>query len=212
VTVRVALVDDHPVFRSGLRALLTSVDDFDVVAEAESARQAYEVVESKQPDLVVLDLNLPGTSGIIATRELMRRQPRARVLVLSMYTDPSKVSEALAAGAAGYAFKSDPPEVLLNAARAVMRGERWVPPQVATLIVEGKLARQAGGSVGALSAREREVFDLLVRGFSNRAVANELCISIKTVETHRAQIHRKLGVHSVAQLIRYAAVNGLMEQ
>ncbi len=209
--MRVALVDDHPVFRSGLRAILSSAQDFDVVGEAETARQAYEMAESQQPDLVMLDLNLPGTNGLIATRELVRRLPRTRILILSMYTDPSRVSEALAAGATGYVFKSEPPDVLLEAARAVAGGQRWVPPSLEPFLAAGARPSRGNGAVASLSTREREVFDLLVRGFSNRAVAGELCISVKTVETHRAQIHRKLGVHSVAQLIRYAAMNGLVE-
>jgi DNA-binding NarL/FixJ family response regulator len=216
--VRVALVDDHQLFREGLKALLTQQPDLTVVAEASDARQAYGMIEAIHPDVVVLDVGLPGVDGIAAARELRRRVPDGHVLILTMHDrqhDGERyAAAALAAGAAGYALKSQAPASLFDAIRAVARGETYVSPQ---LSVESVRAQMRGGftstgPLAALSPREREVFDLIVRGFSNPGVATELCISVKTVETHRARIHRKFGVHSVAELVRYAALNGLIKQ
>jgi DNA-binding NarL/FixJ family response regulator len=206
--VRVAVVDDHPVFRNGLKALLGEQHDFEVVGEGGDAPDAYALADSMRPDVMVLDVNLPGANGIDAAREIKRRAPSTRILMLSMYNDAGRVASALAAGASGYALKGDSPMVVLDAVRAVGRGERWVPPSMGTALDH----RVGDGPLGSLSQREREVFNLLVRGFSNRSAANELSISVKTVETHRTAIHRKLGVHSVAQLMRYAAINNLIER
>jgi DNA-binding NarL/FixJ family response regulator len=203
---RVALVDDHPLFREGLRTLLEREEDIVVVGEADSARQAYELAESKRPDVIVLDMSLPGVDGVSATRELTRRLPGGRVLILSMHDERYLVSRALAAGATGYASKSQPPETVLEAVRCVARGERYIGPEIDPVEVQP----EDEGPIGPLSEREREVFHLLVRGFSNQRVAKELCISVKTVETHRTHIHHKLGVHSVAELLRFAARHGLL--
>jgi DNA-binding NarL/FixJ family response regulator len=218
--VKVALVDDHQLFREGLKAVLSSQPDFTVVAEASDAREAYGMVEACHPDVVVLDLTLPGVDGIAAARELCRRQPDGRVLILTMHDSHHDgeryAAAALVAGAAGYALKSQPSSSLFDAIRTVARGETYVAPQLSAESVRAQMHAARGraspsGPLGALSAREREVFDLIVRGFSNPAVATELCISVKTVETHRARIHRKFGVHSVAELVRYAALNGLLK-
>ena len=201
---RVALVDDHPLFRQGLRALLEREPDLEVVGEAEDARHGYEMAEATRPELLIVDVSLPGVDGIAATRELCRRVPESRVLVLSMHDEPLLASRALEAGALGYAIKSESAESVLAAVHAVARGERYVPPSLDV----GPTG--ADGPLVQLSQREREVFHLLVRGFSNQRAAKELCISIKTVETHRTHIHHKLGVHSVAELIRFAARHGLL--
>jgi two-component system, NarL family, response regulator NreC len=206
VKTRVALVDDHPLFRQGLRTLLEHEDDLCVVGEAENARQAYELAEAQKPDVIVLDMSLPGVDGVAATRELQRRVPGGRVLILSMHDEKYLVSRAIAAGASGYAIKTEPPERVVDAVRRVARGERYLAPQIERL----EEAPADAGPLGTLSQREREVFQLLIRGFSNQRAAKELCISVKTVETHRTHIHRKLGVHSVAELIRFAARHGLL--
>jgi DNA-binding NarL/FixJ family response regulator len=210
--LRIGLVDDHQVFREGLRALIVQESDLKVVGEAADAVGAYAMVESDRPDVVVIDLMLPGIDGITATRELKRRQKDGRVLVLSMTGSEDQVAQALAAGATGYALKSQSSGAVLDAIRSVGRGDKYLPPGVALAHVEERLQSRTGsnGPLHNLSNREREVFALLVRGLSNQAVASELCISIKTVETHRAHIHRKLGVHSIAELVRFAALNGLI--
>jgi two-component system response regulator NreC len=212
--LRIALVDDHPLFRAGIRSILSQQPDLNVVAEAGDARQAYEIAESAHPEVMVVDLNLPGVDGISVTRELLRRSPQTKVLILSMYTDEIHAARALAAGAMGYAMKTQPGDELMDAIRSVGRGERYVPRTLSTtmLDVHRRAAGRDAGPLGSLSPREREIFGLLVRGLSNRSIARELSISVKTVETHRTHIHEKLGVHSIAQLIHFAAVNGAIEQ
>jgi two-component system response regulator NreC len=212
--LRIALVDDHPLFRAGIRSILAEQSDLAIVAEADDARHAYELAESTRPDVMVMDVNLPGVDGVSATREVLRRSPQTKVLILSMYTDEIHAARALAAGASGYAMKTQPREELLEALRAVSRGERYVPRSFSTslLDVHRRAAGREEGPLACLSPREREIFGLLVRGLSNRSIARELCISVKTVETHRTHIHEKLGVHSIAQLIHFAAVNGAIEQ
>jgi two-component system response regulator NreC len=204
----IALIDDHAVFREGLKALLSTQADLRVVGEAGDAREGYEIVARTHPDVVLVDVNLPGVDGFSATRELKLRT-RARVLVLSMFETEWYAARALAAGAAGYALKSQSSAEVLAALRAVGRGQRYLPPQFGRAALEQ--ASAAGeGQIAGLSEREREVFDLVVRGFSNADVARELCISPKTVETHRMHVHKKLGVHSTASLVRFAALHGLL--
>jgi DNA-binding NarL/FixJ family response regulator len=205
----IAMVDDHPLFRQGLRALLEQEPDPCVVGEADDARRAYSIVEAKQPDVIVLDISLPGVDGVVATRELQRRAPGSKILILTMHEEPALASRALAAGAVGYAVKSEPPASVLRAVRSTSRGERFVTDNLSGASVTDD-ETGANALLSALSQREREVFHLLVRGFSNHRVAKELCISVKTVETHRTHIHHKLGVHSVAELLRLAARHGLL--
>jgi DNA-binding NarL/FixJ family response regulator len=215
MTTKVILVDDHHVFRAGLRAILAPEADISVVGEASEARQAYALLDSAQPDLVVLDLTLPDGDGVAATREIIRREPRARVLILTMQTNELFVSRALAAGAGGFAIKSQGPQEILQAIRSVAAGERYLSPQFAEKISTANGRPVTGNPPSAdplepLSRREREVCDLVLRGLSNQGIADALCISIKTVETHRARINQKLGVHSTGQLIRLAALQGLI--
>jgi two-component system, NarL family, response regulator NreC len=212
-TLRILLVDDHPLFRAGLRSILAAHPDLSIIGEAGDARQAYGVAETEQPDVIVMDLNLPGIDGVSAMRELLQRAPQSKVLMLSMYTDEIHAARALAAGASGYAMKTQSPDDLIEGVRTVARGERYLPRSLspALLDVHRRAAARDGGPLACLSPREREIFGLLVRGLSNRSIAQQLCISVKTVETHRTHIHEKLGVHSIAQLIHFAAVNGAME-
>jgi DNA-binding NarL/FixJ family response regulator len=204
---RIALIDDHPLFRQGLRALLEHEEDLEVIGEADDARHGYELAEARHPDVIVVDLSLPGVDGIGATRELKRRLPASRVLMLSMHDEPDLVSRALAAGAVGYAVKTESPADVLAAVRATARGQRYLTASVSRTALD---TVPSDDPLAILSQREREVFHLLVRGFSNQRVAKELCVSIKTVETHRTHIHHKLGVHSVAELLRFAGRHGLL--
>jgi DNA-binding NarL/FixJ family response regulator len=201
--LKIALVDDHHIFRAGLRAILADMPDLEIVGEASDARQAYALVDSAKPDLVVLDVVLPDGDGIAATREI------------TMQTSELAVSRALAAGASGFALKTDDPGEIQRAVGVVAAGGRHVSSAFgdrANELLAG--APQAGNDaldpLASLSRREREVCDLVLRGLSNQAVAEALCISIKTVETHRARINQKLGVHSTGQLIRLAALQGLI--
>jgi two-component system uhpT operon response regulator UhpA len=202
--LRIALVDDHPVFRSGLRDLVARASDLQLAAEVENARRAWQAATEQDISVFVVDVKLPDRDGIALVDDLHRMGKRC--LVLSMYDDSDHVARALAAGAYGYALKRDAPHLILEAIRVVGSGGTWLSPLLIHY-TRGRGEGQAGMS--ALSRREREIFDMVVRGLSGPEIARNLCISGKTVESHRYRINRKLGVRSVAQLIRFAALNGL---
>lgn len=213
--LRLVIVDDHPVLRDGLRAVLGPQPGFEVVGEAENAETAYTTCESAKPDIVVLDLSLPGLNGVSVTRNLKRRAPDTRVVMFTVHSGEDFVLEALGAGAEGYVLKQDPVEVLLNGIRAVARGELFISPRLPRSVLQTHLRRRSGmdlrlSPLDELSQREREVFDLVIFGFTNEGVGQELGVSVKTVETHRTSINRKLGVHSTADLVRLAARRGLL--
>jgi two-component system response regulator NreC len=186
-----------------------------VVGEATDARSAYEVVESVQPDVVLVDVGLPGVNGIAVVRELVRRDRQRKALVLTMHTEEEFVAQALAAGAVGYALKHQPHREVFDAIREVAGDKVYLSPRISRIVVDDYLRMQRGdraqsGPLALLSPREREVFDMLVRGYTNEGVARHLSISVKTVETHRAHILKKLRLHSIAELIRFAARHGLV--
>jgi DNA-binding NarL/FixJ family response regulator len=217
--VRLVLVDDHPVLRDAIRGVLASRDPpMEVVGEASTARQAVTMVESLRPDIVIMDVLLPGQSGLAATRDVRRATPTCRILVYTALVVPGFALEALAAGADGYAVKTDGADELLLAINQVARGKPYVAPSIKQALdgAAGKQSLDGGngtssrGGLSTLSGREREIFDLVVRGYTNHQLATELFISVKTVETHRSRINKKLGVHSTAQLIRFAALSGLV--
>jgi two-component system, NarL family, nitrate/nitrite response regulator NarL len=210
--VRLLVVDDHRLFREGLRALLETAPDLEIAAEAGDSRDAVHMAAAIQPDLIVLDVGLPGSNGVAAIPDLRRVAPRARILVLTMHTTHEYVRLAFAAGAIGYAVKDQTALEIVEAMRAVARGEKYLAPQLPQSLLQQRTGSISGGPLHALSPREREIFDLAVRGFSNQGIAGQLCISVKTVETHRAHINKKLGVHSAAELIRFAARHGLVSQ
>jgi two-component system response regulator NreC len=214
--VRVALIDDHELFRAGMRGLLETYPDFQVVGEAADARSGYQMVAETTPDLVLLDVRLPGTSGIAAARELRRLNPELRVAMLSATSDADFVAGALQAGARGYLLKSLPVRTCVEGLRAVARGETFLAPGIPEAALEQHGRLQRGGERESLfqllSRREQEVFHLLVQGRPNAAVAEELCISIKTVETHREHILKKLGLHSIVDLVRFAVRHQLIAE
>jgi two-component system, NarL family, invasion response regulator UvrY len=212
VTLRVAIVDAHPLFRLGLRAALTDHGPgLEVVGEADSLEGA-ELLLDARPDVVVLDSSLPGTGGFSALRQLLRRHPASRVLVLSAQVAEDFAAEAFAAGAMGYAGKDGSAGEILTAIREVASGQRYLSPRLAVERVNQHLRERPDGDrapLDVLSAREREVFRLLVLGCSNDEVAKRLRISRRTVETHRSRILKKLRVHSAVELLRLAARHGL---
>ena len=208
--VRLLVVDDHALFREGLRALLQSAPDLEIVGEAGEARQAVTMAGRILPDLITLDVGLPGSNGLAIIPDLRRVTPRSRILLLTMHTTHEYVRLALAAGAHGYAVKDQTAPEIVAALRTVAGGERYLAPQLPQGLLMERSSQITGGPLHALSPREREIFDLAVRGFSNQGIAGELFISVKTVETHRAHINKKLGVHSAAELIRFAARHGLV--
>lgn len=212
--LRVVLVDDHSLFRAALAVWLAR-HGVTVVGQASDATSAYPVVDQAQPDIVLVDLHLPGSDGIAVVRELVRRCKRQRVLVLTMRADARFSTMALKAGACGYALKADEPDELRRALTAVAEGKRYIAPSIAGETTRLLALRNSGSEsnvVGDLSNREREVFDLLARGFEARAVATQLSISIKTVDTHRTRIMRKIGVHSTSALILFAVRHDLISE
>jgi DNA-binding NarL/FixJ family response regulator len=209
------LVDDHPLFREGLAALLSRETDLAVVGEAADARGAYEMVEAIRPDVVLVDVGLPGVNGIAVVRELVRRDRQCKALVLTMHGEEEFVAQALSAGAAGYALKHQPFREVCDAIREVAGDKMYLSPRISRIVVDDYLRMQRGnraqaGPLALLSPREREVFDMLVRGYTNDGVGRHLSISVKTVETHRAHILKKLRLHSIAELIRFAVRHNLV--
>ena len=214
MTLRVAIVDAHPLFRVGLRAAISDHGrDLEIAGEADSLESAAVLIADSRPDVVVLDSSLPGTGGLSALRQLLRRHPDRRVLMLSSQVAEDFAAEAFAAGAMGYTGKDSNADEIILAIREVGAGQRYLSPRLAVDRVNRHLRDRPaveGGPLDALSAREREVFRLLVLGCSNEEVAERLHITRRTVETHRSRILKKLRVHSAVELLRLAARHGLI--
>lgn len=207
LVTRVLLVDDHRIMRDGLRAILAGEPEIEVVGEAVDGRGAIAMIERDPPDVIVMDVGMPGMNGVEATRNVLRSHPDVRVVALSIHSDKRYVRNMLAAGASGYVLKSAAADELLCAVRAAMRGERFLSSEVDG---EGAVGRAGDGSAySVLGAREREVLQLLAEGMKSKAIGEQLSIAYKTVETHRRNIMRKLGIHSVAELTKYAVREGL---
>jgi DNA-binding NarL/FixJ family response regulator len=206
---RIVLVDDHELFRTGVSHALLAAGDFDPVGEAPTARAAFALVDATAPDLVLMDVSLPGMDGIIATREIRRRSPKSRVVIMSAHDRIHDVVDALDAGATGYILKSEGPETLLEALRAVARGDTFLTPALAERLATYRAAQPTPNALDVLSEREREVFRLAAECLPARDIARELCIARKTVDTHLNRIHRKLGSRTLAELVGMAARLGL---
>lgn len=207
---RIVLVEDHPLLRAGVRSAVASHPELAIVGEAGDIRAANEVIKSVHPDIVILDISLPGSDGISLTRQLCRTKDRPKVLMYTMHKGLDYVRLAIGAGAGGYVLKDDPPNVLIDALCAVAAGELYLSPQLRDKALTQQGIVASDGTLDRLSAREREIFSLIVHGHSSQSIAKELCISIKTVETHRAHINQKLGVHSTGEIVRLAAYRGLL--
>jgi DNA-binding NarL/FixJ family response regulator len=209
--MKVVLVEDHALFRMGVRQILATAPGYELVGEASTARAAFKVIEAVEPDVVLMDIALPGMDGVVATREIRRRAPSVRVLIMSAHDQVHDVLDAMNAGAAGYALKSDGPEALVQALKQVARGERYVAPAVAARLSTYEARRRRATDVlGVLSEREREVFRLAADCRIAREIARELCIARKTVDTHLNRINRKLGLRNLAELVRLGASLGLV--
>lgn len=212
--MRVVLVDDHQAFRESFRIALWHEASISVVGEASSARQVFPVVEAEKPDLVVADLMLKDTDGVSVARELSRRGVTSRMLILTMHTNALFVRDAFEAGVQGYALKEQPLAEIIDAMRTAAGGERYISPRLGPIPLPRPRSpmgeRNGYAGLEQLSRREREIFCRIIQGLSSRDIATSLCISLKTVETHRSHINRKLGVHSPAELIRLAALKGLL--
>ena len=211
MSIRVVLVDDHAILRAGLRRVLEAEPDIEVVGEAESADRAVFEALSSKPDVVVMDVVMPGKSGIEGMPAVLQAVPEAKVLVLSMQDDPHYVREAFEVGAAGYVLKEAADTEVVGAVRAVAAGERYVHPTLGARLVAAEAEERKRAEADPLSEREREVLRLLALGHTNQEIAKMLYISVRTAETHRAHIMQKLRLSSRAELVRYALENGLIE-
>jgi len=209
--IRVLVVDDHAVVRSGLRLLLDAEEDIEVVGEAGTARDAVFEARSSKPDVILMDVVMPGESGIDALPRVLNEAPGAAVLILSMQDEPSYVRQAFAAGAAGYVLKEAADAELVAAVREVAGGGQYVNPALGARLVAAEADERAKADADPLSDREREVLRLLALGHTNREIAQMLFISVRTSETHRAHIMQKLRLSSRADLVRYAIAKGLLD-
>jgi two-component system, NarL family, response regulator NreC len=212
MSIRVLIVDDHAVVRAGLRLRIDAEEDIETVAEAGSVREAILEARSADPDLVLMDLLMPGESGLEGVPKLMHEHPDLKILVLSMEDDPRYVREAFAAGASGYVLKDAIDVEVVQAIRDVAGGGRYVHPELGARLVAADAEAVKRAESDPLSDREREVLKLLARGFTNQEIAKQLFISVRTAETHRAHIMQKLRLSTRAELVSYALANGLMEQ
>lgn len=213
MSIRVLLADDHNLMRKGLRELISKKIGMDVVGEAGSGMETVRLAESLAPDVVVMDINMPDLNGIEATRQITGRNPRIRVLALSMYSDVRYVTEMLRAGAAGYMLKDAAAEELIRGIVAVARLQTYLSPDVAGLVVDQHVRRLTAtandSAFSLLTDRERQVLQLLAEGRSTKQIADSLRRSVKTIETHRHNIMAKVKLHSLPELTKYAIREGL---
>jgi two-component system response regulator NreC len=214
MTIRVLLVDDHAVVRTGLRMLLESEPEMEIAGEAGTAQEALALVTQLTPDVVLMDIGLPDLSGIEATQEIKRRAPQVAVVALTIHEDEEYFFKMLQAGASGYVPKRAAPEELVTAIRTAAAGEVYLYPSLAKLLVQDYLMRKretAAPAAGELTEREEEILAYLADGASNQEIAEVLMISPKTVARHRENIMRKLNLHSRAELVKYAIRKGIIQ-
>ncbi len=212
--IRILIADDHGIVRAGIRSLLESQPDMEVVGEAGDGWEAVTLATRLQPDVVLMDIAMPGLRGMEATQEIHQHVPDVRVLALTMHDREEYFFAMLEAGASGYVLKEGAPEELLAAIRAVHRGEAFLSPAVTRLVLEDYLTNRNAGAVSPferLTLREKEVLQLAAEGKTNREIADTLSLSVKTVEKHRASMMHKLGLRTLSDLIRYAISKGLIE-
>ena len=210
---RVLIADDHAIVRAGLRALLLEEAQFDLVGEAVGGYEAIDLVEKTDPDVMILDLSMPDLDGISVTRRIKPQFPDLKILILTLHEDEALLKEAIRAGAAGYILKRAAEAELISAIRVILRGDLYIDPSM----VRGLLEETPNPRINqmdpteSLTPREMEILRLIVEGYTNRQIGQELNISIRTVEGHRANISGKLGLHSRVELVRYARQHGLIE-
>jgi two-component system, NarL family, response regulator NreC len=209
---KILVFDDHALVRSGLRILLEAEPDLEVVGEAEDMQNAVFETRALKPDVILMDVVMPGADGIEATAAVLKEAPEAKVLVLSMQDDPVFVREAFSAGASGYVLKDAADAEFVDAVREVAEGGRYVHPELGARLVSAEADDRARVDADPLSDREREVLLLLALGHTNQEIAKRLFLSVRTVETHRAHIMQKLALQTRAELVRYALDAGLLNE
>lgn len=214
-TFRIFIADDHEVVRKGLTALLQAQPDWEVIGEAADGREAVDKAQQLKPDVVILDIGMPSLNGLEATRQILKTNPQAKVLILTLHDSDQVVREVLNAGARGFLLKSDAARDLVAAVEALRRDKTYFTSKVASMVLEGYLKGGTGPAPAAigrnrLTPREREIVQLLAEGKSTKEVAVALGLSVKTAETHRSNIMRKLQLHSVSDLVLYAVRNNIV--
>jgi DNA-binding NarL/FixJ family response regulator len=210
-SVKILLVEDHEIVRLGLRDFLALSPGYEVVGEARTGRDALKAVESAKPNVVIMDVVLPDMDGVVATRELLRRRPQTRVVMLSAFDDGQDVTDAMNAGALAYVLKGDPPEMLMKALLEIVHGRRYLPPELARRFQQAlATVPPLGDILDVLSEREREIFRLAADCRTAAEIAGHLCLARKTVDTHLNRVNRKLGLRDRAELVRLAAGLGLV--
>jgi DNA-binding NarL/FixJ family response regulator len=210
--IKVILADDHPIIRAGFRLVVAGFDGVEVVGEASDGREAVELVATHRPRLALMDLDMPGLGGVEATRRIAKEYPDVRVIILSMHTGEEYVLDALRAGAAGYVPKDSPPPQLELAIRSVARGEIFLSPIISKYLVNVCLDRSSGqaSSVEPLTSRQREILQLVAEGHSSKQIAGILNAGVKTIDSHRVSIMKRLAIRNVPGLVRYAIRSGLI--
>jgi len=213
---RVVLAEDHAILRAGLKSLLTTKGEYEVVGEAEDGLNAIRVVENQKPDLLLLDLSMPRMNGIGAIKEIKKHSPKTKILVLTVQRTEEYILEAFRSGADGYCLKDDSHTELMMAIDSVMQGKRYLSPAISEKVlqgyIEGRRTLKTTTSWDSLTQREKEVLKLIGEGYKNKAIAEYLCISPKTVEKHRANIMAKLDLHNASALTAYAIEKGLVDR
>lgn len=212
MSIKIVLADDHQVLREGICSLLEKQGNIEVVAQAEDGRTAVRLVRDLQPDIVIMDIAMPDLNGIEATRQIRAESPDVKIIALSMHSDRRFVAEMLKAGASGYLLKNSAFQQLTNSIRTVMEGRNYLCPEIGEIVIDDyikKLSTNETSAVSPLTPREREVLQLIAEGNSTKEIASNLSVSVKTADTHRQQIMKKLNCRSVAELTKYAIREGI---
>lgn len=215
-TIKVLVAEDHTIVRKGLCALLEAEADIDVVGEAENGRQAVEMVEELNPDVVLMDISMPELNGMDATRQLKKKLPDLKIIILSMHSNEEYIIETLRAGASGYLIKRTAPSELIKAIHAAQEGKSFLSPSVSKKVIDSLVRSKAEidsepRGLNRLSTREREILQLIAEGHTNREIAKQLYVSAKTIEVHKGNIQKKLKITGTAELTKYAIRKGLIE-
>lgn len=211
MSVKVAMIDDHPIVRQGLRNLLETEPSFQVIAEADDGITGLELVQRVRPDVLIVDLMMPGLNGLDLIKQVLKHLPRLRIVVLSMQSADSYVVEALNCGAAGYVLKETGPGEIIHAIKTVVAGERYLSPKLAQRVLDTSTGKKkVADPYDSLTAREREILHLIVEGNTSAQIAGRLVLSPRTVELHRSRIMKKLNLHNQTDIFKYALERGIL--